>query len=120
MSDEQFDFSPLDPARDPDRFERMVSNITWRARMELKRRAERVRISPVEVVATWYRPALAAAAAIAAVSLTLLTTVGRAKTEVPTGAYMSSTEVPAALSTWYEEDSIPTAAELLVAFEGDR
>lgn len=121
MSDERFDLSPLDLAKDPERFDRMVERITWRARSELARRARTHAISPVEIVAAWYRPAIAAAAMIAAVSLTLLATVGHARKEVPTGAYMSAAEVPAAMASWYEEGSSPTAAELLVvANEGGR
>lgn len=122
MSDERFDLSALDLDKDPERFERLVGNITWRARMELARRAARREVSPVEAVAAWFRPALAAAAAIAAVSLTLLGMTRRdaSAEEMPTGAYMSGTEVPVALTTWYEEGSSPTAAELLVADEGGK
>ncbi|HEX6559730.1 MAG TPA: hypothetical protein VF021_09720 [Longimicrobiales bacterium] len=120
MSDERFDLSALDLSKDPERFENLVGRIAWRARGELARRASR-RISPVEMVAAWYRPAIAAAAMIAAVSLTLLATVGRNRNDVQTGAYMSAAEVPAAMSGWFEEGSSPTAAELLVvAHEGDR
>lgn len=113
MNDERFDLSALDLNQDPERVERMVGGIMWRARMELVRRAAQRDVTAFEVVATWYRPALAAAAAIAAVSLTLLTTF-RPPPVVPTGAYMSAAEVPAAMSVWYEEDRVPTAAELLV------
>lgn len=121
MSDERFDLSPLDLAKDPERFESMVGRITWRARAELARRAGMHRVTPVEVVAAWYRPAIAAAALIAAISVTLLTMTNDSKTELPTGAYMSAAEVPASVSSWYEEGSTPTAAELLVvANEGGR
>ena len=119
--DERFDFSMLDLDNDPERFEKLVGTITWRARIELARRAARREVSPVEAVAVWYRPAIAAAAAIAVVSLTLLSTVGKANNEVATGAYMSSAEVPAALSSWYEEGTSPTAADLIVvADEGGK
>jgi hypothetical protein len=117
MSDERIDFSPLDPRKDAAHFERLVGNITWRARMELARRAALQRVSPVEAVAFWYRPAMAAAAVIAIVSATLLATMGGNTADVPTGSYMSSAEVPVALSSWYEEGNSPTATELLVASE---
>ena len=117
MSDERLDLSALDPAADPERFERMVGNITWGAQQELQRR--RRRVGPLEMMATWYRPAFVAAAAIAGVSLTLLATAQSGTSEVSTGAYMSAVEVPAAMSTWYEEDIPPTASDLLVvATEG--
>ena len=117
MSDERIDLSPLDLRKDPDRFEKMVSRITWRARMELARRAAARDVSPVEALAVWYRPAIAAAAAIAIISLTLLAKAGQQNTDLPTGAYMSGAEVPVALTSWYEDGSSPTATELLVANE---
>lgn len=122
MSKERFDFSALDPARDPRHFERMVGDITGQARMELARRATRNRVSPVEMVAAWFRPALVAAAAVAAVSLMLLATVrhSTAHADLAAGAYLTGTEVPVALTSWYEDDATPTAAELLVASEGGK
>ena len=118
MTDERFDLSPLDP-RDDARFERMVSNITARARFELARRAAQ-RQSVVELVAGWARPALLAAAAIAGVSLTLLATFDRSSAGVVvTGAYMPASEVPETATGWYEEDREPTVEDLLVASEGD-
>jgi len=121
MSDERFDLSALDLGNDPERFESLVGRITWRARSELARRAALRHVTPVEMVAAWFRPAMAAAALIAAVSLTLLATVGRTQAEIPTGAYMSAAEVPAGMTGWYEEGSSPTADELLVvANEGGR
>lgn len=116
MKDERFDFSALDLDQDPGTFERMVGNIMWRARNELKRRRG---LTPVEAVAAWFRPALVAAAAIAAVSLTLLATDRPRTEEIVAGAYMSGAEVPVALTSWYEEGSLPTADELLVANEGE-
>ena len=96
-----------------DRFERMVREIMLRSRAELARRAAS-RVTPFDVVAAWSRPALAAAAVIAVVSVTLLATFERRDQEIFTGAYMSGAEVPAAMSSWYEEDRLPTAAELMV------
>lgn len=121
MSEERIDFSALDIGNDPENFERVVGNITWRARMELTRRAARRETSPIEALATWLRPAIASAAAIAGISLALLATLGRGDQEFETGAYMSSAEVPAAMTTWFEEDQLPTADDLLVvASEGGR
>ena len=120
MSDERVDLSALDPIPDP-RFERMVTNITTRAHTELARRAAAGRQSVVELVASWARPALAAAATIAVVSMTLLALFSPSNAEVPTGAYMPASEVPPAASEWYEEDREPTASDLLVAVsQGDK
>jgi hypothetical protein len=114
MTDERFDLSPLDPLDDA-RIERMVGNITARARFELARRAAAQRQSVVELVAGWARPALLAAATVAGVSLTLLATYEPSDAEVVTGAYMPANEVPATASGWYEEDRDPTIDDLLVA-----
>jgi hypothetical protein len=120
MSEDRIDFSSLDIGNDPEKFERMVGNITWRARMELTRRAAR-QTSPIEALATWFRPAIASAAAIAAISLTLLATLGRGEQEFEPRSYMPSTEVPVAMVDWYEDGQLPTADDLLVvAGEGGR
>ncbi|MGQ0813278.1 MAG: hypothetical protein ACT4O1_02300 [Gemmatimonadota bacterium] len=119
MSDERIDFSALDIERDRQRIERMVGSVLWRARAELARRAATQNVGVVEAVAAWFRPAIAAAAAIAAISVAMLATVGRSSPETQTGAYMSSAFVPAAMTSWYEEDRLPTAAELMVAVQGE-
>lgn len=119
MSDDRFDFSTFDLEGNPEKLERMVGNVMWRARGELARRARAQTITVTEAVAAWFRPAMAAAAAIAAISLTLLATAGGPDAETATGAYMSSAEVPAAMTAWYEEDRSPDAADLLVAIQGD-
>lgn len=115
MSDERFDLSALEVQEDA-RFERMVQNITTRAQFELKRRATSRRPSVFELVAGWARPALAAAASIAVISVTLLSVFEPTAAVASGGAYMSPS-VPAAASTWYEENRDPTAADLLVALE---
>ncbi|MGQ0562864.1 MAG: hypothetical protein ACT443_13440 [Gemmatimonadota bacterium] len=99
----------------------MVGSIMWRARGELSRRAPSQDVSVVEAVAGWFRPAVAAAAAIATISLALLASNGGSnQAEAQTGAYMPSSAVPAAMTSWYEENRLPTAAELLVAATGER
>ena len=119
MTDERFDLSPLDPQEDA-RFEKMVSTITARARFELARRAAARRQSIVELVGGWARPALVAAASIAIVSVATLAKVDRHATAANGTAYISTTEVPAAVGEWYEEARDPTAVDLLVASsEGD-
>jgi hypothetical protein len=119
MSDERFDFSAFDLERDSERVERMVGNVMWRARGELARRARGQSLTITEAVAAWFRPAIAVAAAIAGISLTMLATAGRSDTDLQAGAYVSSAEIPAAMTAWYEEDRSPTASDLLVATHGD-
>ncbi len=60
MSQDRIDFSPLDPSRDEEHWDRTVQNLVSRA---LAARA-RPRTSR-ELFATWVRPALAVAAAVA-------------------------------------------------------
>lgn len=116
MTDERFDLSPIKP--DDARFERMVTSITERARWELARRAAAQRVTVVQLMAGWARPALLAAATIAGVSLALLTMFDRSQAvaaATSTTAYMPATELPATASDWYEEGREPTVDELLVA-----
>ena len=113
MSDDRIDLSPLDPCSDA-RFERMVANITRRARAELARRAA-VRPSVVELIAGWARPAILIAASIAGVSVALLALFDRSQAgAMPAGAFMPASEVPASALSWYEEDREPTVDDLLV------
>lgn len=114
MNDERIDLSSLGLSQDPERMERMVGGVMWRARSDLARRSRA--LGPVEAVAAWFKPALAAAAAIAVISVGALTSVQRSDADpVQVGAYMSGTDVPPAATGWYEEGGSPTAAELLVA-----
>ena len=114
MTDERFDLSPLRP--DDAQLERMVSRITSRARFELARRAAAQRQTVLDMVAAWAKPALAAAASIAVVSVTLLSTLDGSPAEAATStAYMPANELPAAASDWYEEGREPTVDELMVA-----
>ena len=119
MNDDRFDFAAFDLDQDSEKVERLVGNVMWRARGELARRARAQTMTISEAVAAWFRPAIAAAAAIAGISLTMLATAGSSSADAQTGAYMSSAEVPAAMTTWYEEDVSPTASDLLVATIGD-
>jgi hypothetical protein len=58
---DRFDLSPLDPARDPERWAQFVA--LTRLRVEAALAAGP---SPMELVAAWFRPILAAAALLAA------------------------------------------------------
>lgn len=117
MSEERFDFEALKLAQDD--VDRMVGRVMWRARGELARRAQAQNSGLLGAVAGWFRPAAVAAAAVALISLTSLASLGGDGAEPTPGAYMSSAEVPAAMTSWYEEDRLPTADELLLATAGD-
>lgn len=66
MSDfDRIDLSPLDPARDPERWTSLVA--VTRLRVEAALESLTSRPTPAELLAGWLRPVLAAAALLAAV-----------------------------------------------------
>jgi hypothetical protein len=117
MTEERVNFSPLSP--DDEAIERMVRNIAWRTRAELARRAAQ-RLSVVELIAAWARPAIMIAASIAGISVTLLAWFDGSRAEAATGAYMPASEVPPTAVSWYEEDRDPTVEDLLVVSTQER
>lgn len=116
---EALDFGIFDLERDPQKYERLVGSVMWRARGELSRRARTQSVTITEAVAAWFRPALVAAAAIAGISLTMLAIADGSEGDAQAGVYLSNAGVPAAMTAWYEEDRSPTASDLMVATSGD-
>lgn len=117
MTDEHFNFSPLAP--DDEAVQRMLRNIDWRSRAELARRAAQ-RMSVVELIAGWARPAVLIAASIAGISVALLAFFDGSQAEAATGAFMPASEVPPTAVSWYEEDRDPTVEDLLVVSTQER
>ena len=66
---ERLDLSALDPRRDHERWEQMVHQIMWRSTGELQRRQGSAVFGLFDGLVAWSRPALTAAAALAALSL---------------------------------------------------
>lgn len=62
MNQEKIDFSSLDPARDPERWDRMIQSVASKA-LEARSRPQTIS----EQMGRWIRPALAMAAALALV-----------------------------------------------------
>lgn len=116
MTETPLDLSALDPALDGS-MDEMVRAINLRAAAELARR-EGAR-GPFVVLAGWIRPALALAAALAAVSL-LGIGLG-----APNGAGQPLIGVPEELgltgpvAEWVIEGRAPTQDDLLLAMEDD-
>ncbi len=108
------DLSPLDPTRDAEHFEQVVSAITARAADELARRA---RATPIIELARWRRPMLAAAAVLAIISLTVMSRLELPDTnaEATTGV-AEALGVPSELAQWMWTDELPTTADLFLAF----
>jgi hypothetical protein len=108
-------FAPLDPARDPARWEAMIRGIVKRAGPTLA--AHRRRPGPVDLLASWLRPALAAAAVLAAIAIGVLAPTGE---PAPARAAPGVSEVlgyPAPVAAWVEAGRRPSVEELVVAME---
>ena len=122
MNDERMDLTPLDPARDPDRYERLVGAVTDAAAMELARR--RLRTTAIGQVARWYRPMLAAAAAIAIAAVTVLTQVDSGETGESDAGYADlavALGFPQGFANLIDAEAPPTTADLLEStVEGSR
>lgn len=115
MNDDQDPtWAPLDPSRDPERWEAMVREIVDRAAPILAGYAAR---GPVELLAAWLRPTLAAAAVVAALALGALVSGTR---EPETGASIGLGDAlgyPTTVATWVSTGQTPTIEELVVAME---
>jgi hypothetical protein len=110
-------WAPLDPMRDPERWESMVRAIVERAAPILEGYRAR---GPADLLAAWLRPTLAAAAVVSAVAIGALAAVSR---EPDTGAAPAPIGLgdalgyPAPVTTWVSTGQTPTIEELVVAME---
>ncbi|MGH7469042.1 MAG: hypothetical protein ACRENP_13890 [Longimicrobiales bacterium] len=113
---ERPDLTPLDPRREPDRWERMVRHIMARSTGELQRRQAAGVFGLFDGLLAWSRPALATAAALTALSLFALSQLeSRAQ---PT-LFIRSASIPAAMSVWIEEGQPPSMLDLIVLANGE-
>jgi len=113
---ERLDLSSLEP--DEVQRELLVAAIMARAAGELARRASSD-VSPIAVLSGWLRPALAAAAVVAAICMSVLARGDMTHVE-PGAGYTDALEVPEPLNEWLVTGRAPTATDLLIAMEGDR
>lgn len=115
MSDDQDPtWAPLDPRRDPERWESMVRGIVERAEPILAAYSGR---GPADLLAAWLRPTLAAAAVVSALALGALAVGSR---EPETGAAIALGDAlgyPTPVTTWVSTGQTPTIEELVVAME---
>lgn len=109
MSD-GIDFSPLE--LHDIRHEQLVGAVLSGVRAELARRAAVV--SPFTVLSAWARPALIAAAVLAAVCVSMLT---RQESGNPGSGIADELAVPTPALAWLVGEREPTVADLLVAME---
>jgi hypothetical protein len=106
------DFGPLE--LHDIRREQLVGAVMADARTELARRVTDV--SPFAVLSAWSRPALVAAAILAAVCLSMLS---RQTGMTPGAGVADALAVPTPAVAWLVGDREPTVADLIVAMEED-
>src|SRR5688572_22951318 len=96
--------------------EMLVASILWRAEPELTRRAADV--NPILLLSQWVRPALAAAAVLAAVCVSVLAQHDFARSVARTGL-PEALNVPAPAVDWLVADRAPTLDDVLLAMESE-
>lgn len=112
------DLAPLDPGRDPERWERMVAGITAAAAPELARRARLPAPGMLMLLGGWVRPTLSAAAVMAAAAGAFLFT-GAADTEASTSATLADAlGTPSTVASWVETGTAPTMEDMVLSLEG--
>ena len=96
--------------------EMLVASILARATPELARRAADV--NPVLVLSQWMRPALAAAAVLAAICVSVLTGHDFTGSMARTGV-AEALNVPSPAVEWLVADRAPTLDDVLLAMESE-
>jgi hypothetical protein len=106
------DLRPLDPRSQSERWDRMVSTIMARCATELRRRQTAPSIGVFDGLLAWSRPALATAAALAALSLAALAQQDNVPGESP--VFIWSAVLPAPVEAWLQEGQPPTMLDMFV------
>lgn len=107
---EPVDLSPLDPARDPGRWARLMDATRLRVDAAVRERA--IPLDALAVVGGWMRPILAAAVlALALLGAARVTMGGPTSRAAPA----SDAQRLAALTAGFAEGHVPTGAELAAA-----
>src|SRR5690606_358270 len=119
MDEHPIDLSPLDPAADPDRWERLIETIARAAAPELARRAETR--SVIAIIGHWLRPALAAGIVLAVGATATLSLLERdaERPPMPTAGLEEALELGEPVSLWLSENRAPTTSDLLLALDGE-
>lgn len=119
MEDGFRDLAPLDPMRDPARWERMVAGVTAAAAPELARRARMPAPGLLWMLSDWMRPTVSAAALMAAAAGAFLWS-GTADATADTNDEMSAAlGYPAEVATMAETGTASSLEELVLSLEGD-
>ena len=102
---------------DSDGFERRVHAIMRAAAPELARRAQRTGI--LVAVGEWLRPALAAAAVVAAIAAgALAAEFSRPQQTAASSSVVEALGVAEPASQWLDEERAPTVSDLMMALDG--
>jgi hypothetical protein len=105
------DLSPLDPERDPERWARFLA--VTRLRVEAALESLGAAPGPLELVSGWFRPILAAAAALAALLGSAWLLVG--SRTAPLERATEARRLAALSEESFERGLRPTGSQLLVA-----
>lgn len=113
------DLAPLSPREDPERWERLVATIVVAAGPALAGRRGAVR-SPgaLLLLSSWMRPALAAAAGLAAVAATVLVLEAPSPAAQAPAGLADALGAPAPVASWVDTGQTPSVDELEMAFGG--
>lgn len=111
--DERVDLTTLELTAD--QRELLVASLLSRATAELERRAN-ANVSPIYVLYAWTRPALAAAAVLALICLSVLVRDDASAQQQSLGL-TEALNVPAPASQWLVGDRSPTVEDLILAME---
>jgi len=116
MLPDRIDFSPLDPSADRLHWERLVASVMARAGAELSRRA--AQRTPLVLLAWWAKPALSAAAVIAAIAIGTLVFTEREMAEPERMMGIADAlEVPPPVDAWLVEERDPTMSDVIMALD---
>ncbi|HEX2189554.1 MAG TPA: hypothetical protein VHG51_11680 [Longimicrobiaceae bacterium] len=118
FEDDFRDLAPLDPARDPQRWERMVGGIMAAAGPELARRAALPQPGMLLLLSDWLRPTVSAAALMAAAAAAFLVAQGPATAPVAEAGLAESLGYPTAVADWVYGGDAPSVEALVTEMEG--
>jgi hypothetical protein len=112
--DERIDLSAL--KLDEGRRELLVAAIMANAAPALARRAAAAEVSPLHMLTAWMRPAMAAAAVIAVVCVSVLA-LEQVETDAPVYGLADALAVPEPVDAWLVSERGPTVGDVLIAME---
>jgi len=109
MDSDKFDLSPLDPMRDPSRWQSVVGATLTRVDAAMQRRAQRSD-DAFGLIASWRRPLLVAAAALLAILIPAEISLENRETLAEAAHRLASVSV-----SWAFNNETPSGAEILRA-----